>query len=549
MFHRTARIAAVTAVSVLSLTLAGCGGSDGGEDGKPDLSKNRVGAMENYKAGDQFKATAPVDFSILFLEQSHYPMKKDWLLWSEITKRTNVTLKPTVVPNSDYNQKRSLLIGSGQAPMIIPKTYPGAEKAFVSSGAILPVSDYIDLMPNYKDKVAKWNLQSNVDTLMQQNGKYYLLPGLHEDVWNNYSLAIRSDILAQLKLEIPKTWDELHTVLTAMKKAYPTKYPWTERWNKPDAGGALFGLMGRAFGTNAGWTFQENVLWDDQAKKFVFAGSSDGFKQMVTYLNTMVKEGLLDPEGFTQIDDQAKQKIANSESFVISTSDQTLVNDYRVPLAKINPSATMTRIPVPIGPAGEIKDWSRLENGMMISAKAKESPNFVAMMQFIDWLWYSDAGQEFAKWGVEGVTYTKDASGKRTLAADVDYIGMNPKGTKKLQVDYGFSGGVFAYGGSTELLHSMFSADEVEFQKVMGARKALPVPPPFPLTAEEQEEIALWQTPLKDFVYQQQLMFSLGKRDISQWDAYKAELDTKGATKYIDMVNKAYETFRDSKKG
>jgi putative aldouronate transport system substrate-binding protein len=45
----------------------------------------------------------------------------------------------------------------------------------------------------------------------------------------------------------------------------------------------------------------------------------------------------------------------------------------------------------------------------MISTKARDSKNFVAMMQFIDWLWYSDAGQEFAKWGVQGVTFNKDA--------------------------------------------------------------------------------------------------------------------------------------------
>jgi putative aldouronate transport system substrate-binding protein len=261
-----------------------------------------------------------------------------------------------------------------------------------------------------------------------------------------------------------------------------------------------------------------------------------------------MKEGLLDPESFTQIDDQAKQKIANSKSFVISTNAQTLVNDYRVPLAKINPSATMAKMLVPVGPAGEVKDWSRLENGMMISSKAKDSPNFVAMMQFIDWLWYSDAGQEFAKWGVEGVTYTKDASGRRTLAADVDHIGLNPKGTKKLQVDYGFSGGVFAYGGTTELLQSMFYPEEVEWQKAMAKRTSLPVPPPTPVSVEEQEQIALWQTPLKDYVYQQSLRFALGQRDLSQWDAYKAELDSKGATQYMDLINKAYERYQQKSK-
>ena len=30
------------------------------------------------------------------------------------------------------------------------------------------------------------------------------------------------------------------------------------------------------------------------------------------------------------------------------------------------------------------------------------------MLQFVDWLYYSDEGLEFAKWGVEGTTYTKD---------------------------------------------------------------------------------------------------------------------------------------------
>lgn len=88
---------------------------------------------------------------------------------------------------------------------------------------------------------------------------------------------------------------------------------------------------------------------------------------------------------------------------------------------------------------------SRLENGVMISGKIQKSENFKAIMQFVDWLYYSDEGQEFAKWGVEGETFTKEG-GKRKLVEDVNYNGLNPKGTKDLRIDYGFSGGVFAYG-------------------------------------------------------------------------------------------------------
>ena len=143
--------------------------------------------MANYGVGDQFKATEPLTFSIALQQPPYYPLKEDWLFWSELTKRTNVKFEPVAVPLSDYEQKRSLLIGAGDAPLIIPKTYHPQEDAFVSSGAILPVSDYLDLMPNLKDKITKWNLKPEIDTLRQSDGKFYLLPGMHEEAWQDYS--------------------------------------------------------------------------------------------------------------------------------------------------------------------------------------------------------------------------------------------------------------------------------------------------------------------------------------------------------------------------
>ena len=52
-------------------------------------------------------------------------------------------------------------------------------------------------MPNFQDKVEKWNLEPEIDGLTQEDGKYYLLPGLHEELWPDYSLAVRTDILAE----------------------------------------------------------------------------------------------------------------------------------------------------------------------------------------------------------------------------------------------------------------------------------------------------------------------------------------------------------------
>ena len=518
---------AVTAV----LALSACGSGDG--PGPADLAGKDVGAMAGYAAGQQFRATEPLAFSILYSDHEAYPIKDDWLLWQELQKRTDVTFEPVVVPRSDYEEKRSLVIGAGDAPLIIPKTYPNQEDSFVASGTILPVSDYLHLMPNFQAKVQQWDLGAHLDTLRQADGKFYLLPGLHEAAWQDYTLAMRTDVLAELGLATPTNWDEVRDVLAAIKRAHPDSYPLSDR----EDGKILLNMVGMTFGTQAGtdWGW-ESPSWDADAGRFVFTGTTPEYKAMVEYLHSLVADGLLDPETFTQDNDLALQKLATERSFAVSTNAQMIVNDYRPALQSI-PGATIAKINLPAGPAGNvINSESRIENGIMISSAAVESPDFVAMMQFIDWLWYSDEGQEFAKWGVEGETYTKSADGRYSLAE-----GMQK--TLDLQKATGFSGGVFAYGGSTELLQSTFTPEEIEFQAAMAQKDELPLPPPHPFTDVEREQATLSETALRDYTEQMTFQFILGQRDLSEWDAYVAELDGKGMSTYIDVVNGAHQRY------
>ncbi|CAL9315185.1 extracellular solute-binding protein [Streptomyces griseoincarnatus] len=523
--------------------LAGCG--SGGEDTK-DLSKKRTGAMKNYRAGAQFKATEPLTFTVLHNDNPVYPMKKSWLFWKELSRRTGVTLDATPVPLSDYEKKRSLLIGAGDAPLLIPKTYPGAETAFVSSGAILPVSEYTDLMPNFREKVKRWNLQPEIDSLRQSDGRYYLLPGLHEKVRQQYSLSFRTDVLDQHGLTLPTTWDEVYTTLKALREEYPDRYPLTDRWstNTPFPAGALFQYLGQAHGVRAGWSYL-NTTWDATAEKFVFTGATDAFRQVVEYLRTLVAEKLMDPESFTQTDEEAVRKLLGEKSFAISANAQELVQNYRYNLQRQVKGATIEMVPVPLGPAGEVvMGGGRLENGMMISSKALERDDFVALMQFVDWLWYSDAGQEFCKWGVENTTFTRSGDAGYRLQPGISLMGSDPGAPKDLQKDFGFFNGVFTYGGSWALVSSSFSPDEKKFTDAMAAREELPTDPPHPLRAEEQEQATLWDTPLKDHVTQNALRFVLGKRPLSEWDDYVKELKAKNMDRLIELHNQAYERFQ-----
>ncbi|HEY0188139.1 MAG TPA: extracellular solute-binding protein [Cellulomonas sp.] len=525
-----------------ALALTACGGSSSSDEATSAL-ENTAGSMSDYGVGVQFTATEPLTFSLLYSDNPNYAYDEDWLLWSELSELTNVTFETTVVPASDYEQKRSLLIGAGDAPYIIAKTYPGQEESFVASGAILAVSDYIDLMPNYQAKIEEWGLEDNIDQLRQADGKYYVLPGLHEDAWQDYTIAMRTDVLDELDLASPTSWDEFRSTLEAIKAAYPDSYPFSDRYSDTYPGGSILSIAGTGFGTLAGWSY-DNVTWDADAEEFVGTAATDEYKAMVEYFQGLVADGLMDPESFTQDDDTAIQKFVTGQSFAISTNAQSIVNDYEPGLAANDADATVAKIAFPCGDAGcVVSATSRLENGIMISAEAADDPNFVAMMQFIDWLFYSDEGQELAKWGVEGTTYETDEDGTRTLAADVDYVGLNPTGTTHLQEDYGFSGGDFAYGGSTDLLWSTFSDAEITFQESVSDYDLTELSPPAPLDETELEQVALLDTALDDAVSQGTVQFILGQRDMSEWDTFLSELDSTGLSSYVDIVNGARERY------
>ncbi|WP_211269073.1 extracellular solute-binding protein [Saccharothrix syringae] len=107
------------------------------------------------------------------------------------------------------------------------------------------MSDYLDLMPNFKEKVEKWKLQPELNTLRQEDGKFYVLPGMHENLWPDYTLAFRTDELQRLGLSAPKTWDEVYTVLKAIKAAHPDSYPLSDRFE----GKAILNYAAGTFGT------------------------------------------------------------------------------------------------------------------------------------------------------------------------------------------------------------------------------------------------------------------------------------------------------------
>ena len=215
-------VAMTLVLAMAGTTLAGCGGSKSSDskDG-PTLSAEDADKDLDYTYGEDetFHSDEAVKYSMMYSDHENYPYNEDWLLWKAIEEKTNVTFDLTIVARTDYNDKVSASVNSGSAPYIIPKTYDST--AYEDSGQIVPISDWVQYMPNYQKCVKEWGMEDDLQQILASNGKYYRLPGMWETTAGGYSLAIRKDVFeaagVDLSNESSWTWDDFYEALKKVK--------------------------------------------------------------------------------------------------------------------------------------------------------------------------------------------------------------------------------------------------------------------------------------------------------------------------------------------
>lgn len=554
------RVLALLLAAMTTSSLTACGGGTATKTtGAPSLSLEESNQDLDYTYGEDvtFHSDTPVQYSMMFSDHENYPVKEDWRLWSAIEERTNTTFKLTSVARTDYNEKVTAAVNSGSAPYMIPKIYDS--KAFEDSGQVVAVSDWVQYMPNYQKQVEEWGMEDDLKTTMASDGKYYRLPGMWESVAGGYSLIIRKDVFEAAGVDMSKetswTWEDFYEALKKVQDYTGQKNIWSDQFQL----GCMMNVAATVYGVKAGkstdggdWGLQDGLKFDYDKNEFYFADTTEDYKEYLTYFRRLCDEGILDVETFTQDSQQAQAKFFRGESYVLSSNYQIL-SDIIANEKMQADGAELYFMTPPSGPKGNLKPSSasgRLENGIMISQKALDElgeKEFIKMLRFIDWLWYSDEGHELCQWGVEGETYTTDAEDTIVLNSDIYYNGFNAGAPKKLNMDYGFGGGVFAYGGDVRIQLSKFTDEEKEWNERVNANKTdLQLQPPVLSNEEEKEELNLIKVPLMDYVNTSALEFITGKKNIeTDWDNYVAECEAKGSIKYVEKVNEIFSRTKE----
>ena len=562
---------------VLSMAACGQSGSssaatstDSGATAEAAVSDEEL----DYEYGEHFYSEEPVTYTMFFNDNPAYPMTEAWQtegIFKAIEDATNVHLELTIVDNSNYTDKVSLAVSSGEAPYIIPKIY--TETAYVSGGGIVPVSDYVQYMPNFSQFVEDYSMQPELETITQSDGKYYRLPGMKETCLQDYTFLVRKDIFDAAgydvtELEKDWTWEEFAEVLKGVK-AYMVEqgmctendYIWSDMWCGQTSGygqgGNLLKLLGTSYGINTGWAITTNygLVFDWDNDQFVSGSISEEFKTAYKVIQDLVRSKILDPETWTQDDDTALNKFYRGETALMSTNRaQYTTQEEKITAQLGEGNFELYRAIVPVGNNNYQSENQRLECGVCISSNALETlgeEEFIKMMRFVDWLWYSEEGLTLTKWGIEGETYTV-TDGVYSLTPEYYCAGLSIAKTSDDQIDMreelGYACGNFMYGGSLELLTSNFPADLQDFYNRMAEYRELrPLDPTVAFDEDQLEMLNLWGTPLTDTINTWTNKFAMNQADVeADWDTYVAEVQAQNLQNIIDMYNDTYQASKSA---
>ncbi|SFB03311.1 ABC-type glycerol-3-phosphate transport system, substrate-binding protein [Cohnella sp. OV330] len=236
---------------------------------------NAGGGTPNFPTGDPFWENNPVA--------------------KQIEEKLNIKLKWDVFSGVGQD-KLNVMLASGDYPDLIMMSDP---TRVIADKIAIPLNDLIDQYgPDLKKKYG-----SALNMLKQSDGNIYhltnsYLPEGATPPGYGYSLQVRTDIYEALGSPKLETSDDVYNYLKQVKEKYP----------KTADGQTMYPLSG--FNRNWGSPYYAMIaMAGSPADSKVYVGQDDSIKfwpkapwgkDVLQFYNKLYREGLIDPEAFTQ---------------------------------------------------------------------------------------------------------------------------------------------------------------------------------------------------------------------------------------------------------
>ncbi len=483
---------------------------------------------------------------VMFAEHPNQPVKDFAPAQQEVFKKTNIKLEFEVVPSSNYEDKKKILLATNNLPDLL-KINSTDVNTYANTGVFLPLMEYVkNDMVSFKEK---WDSIPDLIKLTL-DGELYGFPVVaRNEAKNGYGPVIRVDLLEKHNLEAPTTFDELLDVLAELKAIYPDSVPWAMRSGTVKNLKKVSYMLGSGYGGNGVY-----YDMDVDGGRYVFGPATEQFKNVLTFLNKAYTMKVLDPDYAVSTKQQWEEKLTSGKSFFFLDNSGFGLN-YTNNLRKTISDAKFQVLPILENQDGERRAWfyATLFTGEMfgVSSKVKDPDTVI---QFIDWM-YSDEGSNITNFGVEGETFELDANGEPQFKAE--YVSQ----FKDAQPSPYYA--IYSDLGITKLNFSLWACNtmtQFQIEKFTGTWSDLydeywgiiaddtaysdPVMNP-PLTAEEAERAQDIFASLNTMLEQEYDKFIMGVKDISEYDAVIEQAKEMGALELEQIYNDALARLSD----
>lgn len=533
-----------------------------------DLPDGESGGL-SPEAGTFPLTDEKITLTMMIQDASYYgPIEKnEFFKWYE--DLTNVHIEFIEVEPAAMTERLNLMLVSGEYPDILmcSGVTPVQEVTYGSQGTFLALNDLID----------KWGKETQdvfslYDTLpgaiTAPDGNIYSLPNINDCFHCDYGIKlwINQDWLNALSLDAPATTEEFREVLRAFKEQDPNGNGSADEISLMGASG--WGEINPSCYLLNAFLYcpaRMDMLYVDDNGKVACAAVQPEFREGLSYIKSLVDEGLLDATSYTQTKDQLKQFALDPEAVMLGAFPATNAVEIIGKYEATPDNRTMQYVPLAplIGPNGYQNTpitGDAYYSGSAVITDACEYPEIA--FRWLDGLFNEEVTME-SQYGPENPE-SPDFPGRGVEEGDIGINGKPALWTKvKLpdtiediwrasniciarrtsdlrlaqKVDYSDPDVAFA---DNEV--RLYNATHDYYEPYAHAANNLSG---LYLTEAESAEVAEISTTVSTYINEQMVGFILGTRNLdTEWDSYLKEFNAMNLDRLLEIEQAAYDLSR-----
>lgn len=533
---RHPRYAASAAVLAMMLTLTGCGNSTTADGGTSGSASPGAG----FQAEGLPIVTEPLT---LTFSGSKAPLAPDFntmTLVKQWEKDTGITIDWQNLPENVYQEKKALLLASGDLPDAFYNTGFTDEEIAVNSanGNLIPLEGLIEeYAPNLKKIFDERPYIKAAVT--SSDGHIYTLPSAEELGIGMvpFFWSINTEWLDKLGLDMPTTLDEYYEVLKAFKTQDPNGNGQADEIPLSFIGGWWCADIGDLFAAISGMPDNPDhrIVRKD---KVIYTAMQPEYKEAIATLSKWYSEGLIDQEAFTQTDTQylAKGKTADTilGSYVWWETEEVVGADKAGSYSLMAPLE---------GPAGRIVGRSNsADYGRGAFAITKNNKHPEATMRWVDRLYEPTMSAQVA-WGPIGEGLVEEDG---ILVAAPTKEGESAGERRQLIAPVG------PRVITSDNFKNVVAPEPRAAQRLADLEKIyLPYiePQSYPnvfMTQEELQRLSEISADITALVDEKRASWIVRGGIDGEWDSYVSQLRDLGIDDYISIYQDAYDRYMES---